>query len=219
VEEAPDRVVSLKGPSGHTWKVVLTSGTKGLGFTQGWKEFARDHSLVSGHFLVFTYDGHSEFSVAVFSSSGVKDKSSLKVQPRKETIIKQEEEEVEDVDVGGTPEALDLPPVEDDGRSTRKRVRPTGDVMVSGTASKRHSSVQKKPEKRKAVAIVGTSNAAPRVIDSNKGKYPFSFKTSLVDKVLFWCTPESRLNSSQNKCALILTCSDWEIHIECRMTA
>jgi hypothetical protein len=169
VEEAPDRVVSLKGPSGHTWKVVLTSGTKGLGFTQGWKEFARDHSLVSGHFLVFTYDGHSEFSVAVFSSSGVKDKSSLKVQPRKETIIKQEEEEVEDVDVGGTPEALDLPPVEDDGRSTRKRVR------------QRHSSVQKKPEKRKAVAIVGTSNAAPRVIDSKKGKYPFSFKTSLVE--------------------------------------
>jgi hypothetical protein len=42
--------------SGHTWKVVLTSGTQGLGFTRGWKEFARDLSLMSGQFLVFTFD-------------------------------------------------------------------------------------------------------------------------------------------------------------------
>jgi hypothetical protein len=73
--------------------VVLTSGLQGLGFTRGWKEFARDHCLVSGHILLLTYDGHSKFSVTVFSSLGVKDKAALKVQPRKEPVVKQEEGE------------------------------------------------------------------------------------------------------------------------------
>jgi hypothetical protein len=39
VDEVTDRVVSLRGPSGHTWKVVLTSGSQGLGFTHGWVTF------------------------------------------------------------------------------------------------------------------------------------------------------------------------------------
>jgi hypothetical protein len=51
----------------------------GLGFNRGRKEFAHDHCLMLGHFLVFTYDGQSEFSVGVFSTSDVKDKTALKI--------------------------------------------------------------------------------------------------------------------------------------------
>jgi hypothetical protein len=96
---------------------VATHGrwcSQGLGFTRGWKEFAHGYCLMLGHFLVFNYDGHSELSVAVFSSSSVNGKTALKVQPHKESILKQEEEEecVKDVDVADTPEALaNLPPV------------------------------------------------------------------------------------------------------------
>jgi hypothetical protein len=140
VEEAPNRVVSLRGPRGHTWKVVLSSGLQGLGFTREWKEFACDHCLVSGHILLFTYDGHSEFSLTVFSSLGVKDKAAFKVQPRKEPVVKQEENEhVKDVDVTDTPEAPeDLPHVEGDERTIRKRVRKMNGVMTCYTAPKRH---------------------------------------------------------------------------------
>jgi hypothetical protein len=153
---------------------VLTSGSQGLGFTQGWKEFTRDHCLMLGHFLVFTYEGHSEFSVAVFSRSGVMDKAALKVQPCKKPIIIQEKEEecVEDADVTDTPEApANLPPVDGDRRTTRKRVSHVNDIMASDTMRKRHSSVQKKLEEKKRLeATTGTPSVAPTGSESNKGK-------------------------------------------------
>ncbi|TVU05976.1 hypothetical protein EJB05_49163 [Eragrostis curvula] len=89
LKEEPNRPVSLKGPSGNTWQVMLTSVEEGLGFTQGWKEFVGDHSVQQGHFLVFTYDGHSEFSVVVFSNSCVEDKLALDAQPSEVEKVKE----------------------------------------------------------------------------------------------------------------------------------
>jgi hypothetical protein len=75
------------------------------------------------------------------------------------------------VDVADTPEAAaDLTPVEGDQRTTRKRVRHVNDVMTSDTTPKRHSSVQKKPEKKRPEATTGTPSVAPTLSDSNKGK-------------------------------------------------
>ena len=81
---------------------MLTSDSQGWGFTKGWKEFAHDHSLVLGHILVFTYDGPSQFSVTIFHESGMKDKSTLSIQPRDELVFRAEEEGgVANVDVAG----------------------------------------------------------------------------------------------------------------------
>ncbi|KAK3119411.1 hypothetical protein QOZ80_9AG0670040 [Eleusine coracana subsp. coracana] len=120
-----------------------------------------------GHFLVFTYDGHSQFSVAVFCQSGVEDKLALNVQHYKEVLVKlKEEQAVVDADVAGTLE-VSAPPVEGNG-TTRKRVRQVNDVMENGAALKRHSSAQKKPEKRKSEATIDTSKTAPTVGNNNK---------------------------------------------------
>lgn len=148
---------------------MLTSDSPGWGFTKGWKAFARDHSLMPGQFLIFTYDGCSQFSVTVFCTSGVEDKSALNVQPSEEVVIKLEQEGVEDIDTAATSDGSALPPVEGNG-TTRKRVRQVTDVMKNCTARKRHSSVQKKSEKKKPEATMDTSIEAPTVINSNKGK-------------------------------------------------
>ncbi|TVU26286.1 hypothetical protein EJB05_28825, partial [Eragrostis curvula] len=167
LKEEPNRPVSLKGRSGNTWKVMLTSVEEGLGFTKGWKEFVGDHSLQEGHFLVFTYDGHSEFSVLVLNKSGVEDESALDAQPSEERVVNAEVGEgAKDIDADGASEqdASALPSVEGNGK-TRKRVR---QGMVKSPAPKRHLSVQKKHEKRKHEAFVDTSKAGSTVPDTNK---------------------------------------------------
>ncbi|TVU26288.1 hypothetical protein EJB05_28827, partial [Eragrostis curvula] len=68
---------------------MLTLVKEALGFTEGWKEFVGDHSLHQGHFLVFTYDGHSEFSVVVFSKPGVEDTLALDAQPSEGELLMQ----------------------------------------------------------------------------------------------------------------------------------
>lgn len=58
--------VSLKGPSGAIWNIGLTTNDDTLYFTQGWKQFVKDHSLKENDFLVFKYDGDSLFEVIIF---------------------------------------------------------------------------------------------------------------------------------------------------------
>ncbi|XVF36204.1 hypothetical protein REPUB_Repub19eG0038100 [Reevesia pubescens] len=53
--------VLLKGPSGYSWVVELFQKNDDLFFDEGWVDFVRDHSLECGDFLVFRYDGGSEF--------------------------------------------------------------------------------------------------------------------------------------------------------------
>ncbi|TVU26295.1 hypothetical protein EJB05_28834, partial [Eragrostis curvula] len=167
LKEEPNRLVSLKGRSGNTWQVMLTSIEEGLGFTEGWKDFVGDHSLQLGHFLEFTYDGHSEFSVVVFSKSGVEDKLPLDIEASEERIVNAEVGEgAQDTDVAGVSEhdASALPSGEGNGK-TRKRVR---QGMGKSLAPKRHLSVQKKPEKREPKVFVDTSKEGSTVPDSNR---------------------------------------------------
>ncbi|KAG2560855.1 hypothetical protein PVAP13_8KG089200 [Panicum virgatum] len=158
LKEQPTGLVSLKGPSGNTWQAVLTSDSEGLCFGQGWKEFVTDHSVKQGHFLVFTYDGLSKFSVTVFGSLGVVDPPALVAKPTNDVVIKiEDDEEVQgDMDAGGTSDTSILPPKEGNG-ITRKRTRGVNNHSEGGNASKRHSSVAKNSEKKRPDAIPRTS--------------------------------------------------------------
>ncbi|XP_062196928.1 B3 domain-containing protein Os11g0197600-like isoform X2 [Phragmites australis] len=183
LEEEPTGLVSLKSSSGNTWQVLLTSDSEGLCFAQGWKEFVRDHSLKNGHFLVFTYSGHSQFSVVVFCSSGVEDPSALVAQPCKAIVVKVEEDEGgRDIVAAGTSEVLTLPLEEVDG-ITGKRTRGMNDLMADGPAPKKHSSFLTKAEKKRPEAIVGTSKAA--------GTVPNDFSISLLDE--YTCCNKTRI--------------------------
>ncbi|RLM69438.1 B3 domain-containing protein [Panicum miliaceum] len=170
LQEQPTGLVSLKGPSGNTWEAVLTSDSKGLCFGQGWKEFVTDHSVKQGHFLVFTYDGLSRFSVTVFGSLGVVDPPALVAKPTNDVVIKiEDDEEVQGgMDAGGTSETSILPQEEGNG-TRRKRTRGVNnDLLEGGNASKRHSSVAKNAKKRPE-AIPRTSKDASTIDNTEKG--------------------------------------------------
>lgn len=58
--------MTLKGPSGATWDVGLTSNDNKLYFKHGWQDFVKAHSLEQNDLLIFRYNGGSQFDVLVF---------------------------------------------------------------------------------------------------------------------------------------------------------
>ncbi|XP_074318165.1 B3 domain-containing protein At3g18960-like [Silene latifolia] len=62
-------VVSLKIPTGKTWKVELLKENGRAWFRDGWHKFVTYYSICHGHFLVFTYGGMSLFSVYIFDKT------------------------------------------------------------------------------------------------------------------------------------------------------
>ncbi|KAI5652687.1 hypothetical protein M9H77_29874 [Catharanthus roseus] len=60
------KTVILKVPSGASWKVELVDEESGIRLEKGWKNFAEYYSIKRAHFLVFRYDGNSEFEVVIF---------------------------------------------------------------------------------------------------------------------------------------------------------
>ncbi|KAK3015140.1 hypothetical protein RJ639_006290 [Escallonia herrerae] len=58
--------VALKGPSGATWTVGLTTSGDTLLLKEGWKKFVEDHSLEEDDVLIFRYNGNSLFDVLMF---------------------------------------------------------------------------------------------------------------------------------------------------------
>lgn len=72
----------MKGPSGHIWNVEVVSEEKdGVFFDRGWKEFAKDHSLELGNFMVFEYIGDRRFSMLLFDSSACEKVEALSAKP------------------------------------------------------------------------------------------------------------------------------------------
>ncbi|XP_074318179.1 B3 domain-containing protein LOC_Os12g40080-like [Silene latifolia] len=59
-------VVSLKFPTGKTWKVKLLKENGRAWFNDGWHEIVTYYSICPGHFLMFTYGGTSRFNVLIF---------------------------------------------------------------------------------------------------------------------------------------------------------
>ncbi|KAK7407771.1 hypothetical protein VNO78_09839 [Psophocarpus tetragonolobus] len=63
--------VTLVLPNGAEWKVNWTKGDCDTWFHEGWEKFAKHYSLSHGRFLVFRYEGRSQFHVLIFSKSAL----------------------------------------------------------------------------------------------------------------------------------------------------
>ncbi|KAL6893507.1 hypothetical protein ACP4OV_007605 [Aristida adscensionis] len=63
-------VVTLKSATGKTWSIGVGGDTDEVVLRSGWKEFASNHSLEEGDYLLFRYTGASSFDVLIFDSSG-----------------------------------------------------------------------------------------------------------------------------------------------------
>ncbi|XP_021896354.1 B3 domain-containing protein REM16-like, partial [Carica papaya] len=72
-EKLPESIV-LRGPSGITWNVELTSKDDALFFQDGWQEFVKDHSLKENDVLIFRYHERSHFDVFMFDGQNLCEK-------------------------------------------------------------------------------------------------------------------------------------------------
>ncbi|KAF5189722.1 B3 domain-containing transcription factor vrn1 [Thalictrum thalictroides] len=62
-------VVVLKVPSKKHWEVELVEDEGQVWFQNDWQRFMEYHSISVGHFLVFRYDGNSQFSVVILDTT------------------------------------------------------------------------------------------------------------------------------------------------------
>ncbi|KAB1199849.1 B3 domain-containing transcription factor VRN1 [Morella rubra] len=60
---------TLTLPNGQIWQVGLEEAHSKIWFQEGWRDFVEHHSIDHGYFLVFRYEGNSNFSVLVFDQT------------------------------------------------------------------------------------------------------------------------------------------------------
>lgn len=59
----------IKLSCGSQWKIGLTKGDGNIWLEKGWPEFAKGYSLKFGDFLIFIYEGNSQFQVFICDKS------------------------------------------------------------------------------------------------------------------------------------------------------
>ncbi|KAG6707235.1 hypothetical protein I3842_06G020600 [Carya illinoinensis] len=78
-DELPSTVVTLILPNGCSWQVGLERAKdKEIWFHDGWHDFVEYHSIDNGYFLVFRYEGNSNFHVLVFDKTATEIQYPLK---------------------------------------------------------------------------------------------------------------------------------------------
>lgn len=59
-------VAVITVPNGCSWQVGLEKAENKIWFHDGWEDFVHHHSIQKGYFLVFKYEGDSNFNVIIF---------------------------------------------------------------------------------------------------------------------------------------------------------
>ncbi|KAJ6309395.1 hypothetical protein OIU77_015197 [Salix suchowensis] len=94
-DEALPKNATLKDGNTKIWQVGLVKREGVWVINDGWKEFACYHSLVDGDFLIFKYDGISEFEVELYCNNGLK-KEGRGLENKPSIHVKEEQETEED---------------------------------------------------------------------------------------------------------------------------
>ncbi|CAN8234485.1 unnamed protein product [Cochlearia groenlandica] len=77
LESSLPRKAKLLATGGKTWTVRMKNIRERVFFTEGWSNFAEDHSLVDGEYLTFVYDDHRTFKISVYGRSTCKETRSV----------------------------------------------------------------------------------------------------------------------------------------------
>ncbi|XP_015872063.3 B3 domain-containing transcription factor VRN1 [Ziziphus jujuba] len=62
-------VATVTVSNGRTWQLGLKKAERAILFVDGWQEFVEYHSIDSGYFLLFGYQGFSKFNVCIFDKT------------------------------------------------------------------------------------------------------------------------------------------------------
>jgi hypothetical protein len=173
--------VTLKGPSGSTWQVELTTDDNTMFFKHGWEEFVKDHFLEEKDLLIFKYNGESYFDVLIFDGQSFCEKAASyfvrKCGHREgDSFVQTKRKAVEDsVEVtnacphnglGGTPEKSA------DGYIYKTPVRNSVVSKAINKKTRREVKFSKPIQTRKRVRYEGPSSTAEE-IETKPGKSKF----------------------------------------------
>ncbi|CAO2818741.1 unnamed protein product [Amaranthus hypochondriacus] len=71
IQHTLSSTISLKLPTGETWKVgILKEENCMLWMHHGWQEFMEHFNIQYAYFLLFEYEGNSNFTVLIFNPTG-----------------------------------------------------------------------------------------------------------------------------------------------------
>lgn len=73
--------VLLKVPTGAEWRVELRKIHGDIWMLKGWQEFGEFYWIKKHHFLVFSYEGNSQFHVIIFDKTATE--IEYPIQPNK----------------------------------------------------------------------------------------------------------------------------------------
>ena len=79
-------IATLIIPNGGIWQVGLEKYGKNIWFCDGWPDFVEYHSICYEYFLVFRYEGNSNFHVHIF------DKTAIEIQYPSSKNCRQEDQ-------------------------------------------------------------------------------------------------------------------------------
>ncbi|POO02657.1 B3 DNA binding domain containing protein [Trema orientale] len=158
------KLAVVKDGSGKCWQVSLVTIGKNLYIGTGWEEFARDHSLERGDFLVFKYYKTSLFEVKIFGANGCK-KQVASPQILAQVKIEDEEEQTHTK----SSQALEQTRIEERGLNGSTRKSGSSEEISQGKISRKVAKTSLN-EQRKVAKTSLNEQRTPRPAKHIAGK-------------------------------------------------
>ena len=86
-DELSTREATICVPDGRVWKMEMKKSENEIWLCEGWEEFLKFYFLTFGFFLVFNFEGNSQFSARIFDSSANEIHYPLKHKPQKQNLL------------------------------------------------------------------------------------------------------------------------------------
>ncbi|XP_031280992.1 B3 domain-containing transcription factor VRN1-like [Pistacia vera] len=86
-------VATLTLPNGRVWQVGVVKERGKIWFGNGWSEFVENHSINTGHLLVFRFRSNSNFHVVIFDKSAFEIEYPISDGEEQESDLESDEEQ------------------------------------------------------------------------------------------------------------------------------
>ncbi|XP_015878653.3 B3 domain-containing transcription factor VRN1-like [Ziziphus jujuba] len=170
-------IATITVPNCHTWKLGLEKANGRISFVDGWQQFVDYHSIASGYFLVFRYEGFSKFHVYIFDKSCTEIDYPImngvcnKLEPKKEVADDDSDDDVEILEHYA------------DQQGCKKRKKPCQCATCMKCKVPRKSKNCKLEEQEDEIALSGDVN----IFNGNKMPASYGLTTIDEDGLMFIC--------------------------------
>ncbi|KAJ0013902.1 hypothetical protein Pint_21659 [Pistacia integerrima] len=155
-------VATLTLPNGRVWQVGVVKERGKIWFGNGWSEFVENHSINTGHLLVFRFRSNSNFHVVIFDMSAFESEYPISDGEEQESDLESDEEQSVKILVSTTLNSS----FRTLGSILKIKVQGLGHLAIIGDISKacRNFTVEERQRALLAARLFNTSNHSFLVI-------------------------------------------------------